>query len=162
MVRGRKPKPPGMSTRRPDRLEQGPPAKLPPCPPHLAGEARKEWYRMGRRLLSYGLMSELDRGGLAIYCQAWARWVEAEGQLAKFGTVVVPPSGFPVQSPYLAIANKAMEQMTRILVEFGMSPSARSKVTVRPPRPQRTLPEEEDAPAPVEREDPRRYLRAVQ
>lgn len=154
-MRGRKPKPSGMSTRRPDR-DDDIEIKLPPCPKHLNDEAKREWRRMGKKLLAVGLVTEVDSGTLALYCQAWARWVEAEAMLAKFGTVVTTPSGFLTQSPYLQIANKAMEQMTRLLVEFGMSPSSRARVT-------RT------APAPVKRQivqrsfgdDPRQALRAV-
>ena len=84
---------------------------------------------MGRKLLKLGLMTDIDRGALALYCQSWGRWVEAEKQLTQYGTVIVSPNGFPVQSPYLAVANRAMAQMTKILVEFGMSPSSRSRVT---------------------------------
>lgn len=132
-MRGRKPKPPGMSSRRPDRPTTGPQVRLPRCPDHLQGEARKEWTRIGRKLLAHKMVTEIDGGALALYCQAWARWVEAEGQLLKYGTVVKAPSGYPMQSPYLAIANKAMDQMVRLLVEFGMSPSSRSRVPMPKP-----------------------------
>ncbi len=132
-MHGRKPKPEGMSSRRPDR-PAGQITRLPACPAHLQGEGRKEWARMGRKLREHGLITDLDGGALALYCQAWARWIEAERQLMKYGTVVKSPSGYPMQSPYLAIANKAMDQMLRVLVEFGMSPSARSRVTVNRPK----------------------------
>jgi len=158
-MRGRKPKPEGLSTRRPRRREGGPVAKLPPCPAHLQGEARKEWFRIGHQLVSYGLMTEVDKAALAAYCQAWARWVEAEEQVGKFGTVIKSPNGFPVQSPYLPIANRAMEQMMRLLVEFGMSPSSRSRVTVQPQPPE---PARGAVEPPEPAEDPRRLLRAVQ
>ena len=36
--------------------------------------------------------------------------------------MVKSPNGFPMQSPYLAVANKSMEQMRGLLTEFGMSP----------------------------------------
>ncbi len=145
-----------MSTRRPYR-DDGPVLRLPPCPPHLQGEARKEWQRTGRKLLACGLVTEIDTAALALFCQSWARWVEAEANLSRFGVVIKSPSGFPIQSPYLAIANKAMEQMTRLLTEFGMSPSSRARVTVAP------LPQNE--PPPVRQEagpDPREFLRRVQ
>jgi P27 family predicted phage terminase small subunit len=112
-----------MSTRRPARDDGGPAARLPRCPSHLEGEARKEWKRMGHKLVECGLMTEIDGAALALYCQAWARWIEAERNLVRYGVVVKSPSGFPMQSPYLAVANKAMEQMTRLLVEFGVSPA---------------------------------------
>ena len=155
-MKGRKPKPPGMSTRRPRAMQTPGSAKLRACPPHLQGEARKEWFRLGRKLVTWRLVTEIDQGALALYCTAWARWVEAEANLAKYGTVIKSPSGYPVQSPYLAIANKAMEQMARLLVEFGMSPSARSRVRQAAPEPEpRPITTYEDRP------DPREALRAV-
>ncbi len=146
-----------MSTRRPRRPEGGPRSKLPPAPPHLTGEARKEWYRTGRKLLAHGLVTEIDGGALALYCQAWARWVEAEQQLARYGTVIKSPNGYPIPSPYLPIANRAMEQMARLLVEFGMSPSSRSRVTPAAPQPERSEPVTYDDDG----RDPREVLRAV-
>jgi P27 family predicted phage terminase small subunit len=121
-----------MSTRRPTRAD-GPAVRLPACPPHLQGEARKEWRRIGRKLLACGLLTEIDGAALALYCQAWARWIEAEGNLVRYGTVIKAPSGYPIASPYLSIANTAMTQMARLLVEFGMTPSSRSRVAVVPP-----------------------------
>ena len=157
-MRGRKPKPPGMSARNPNRLDGAAAPKLPPCPKHLKGEARLEWRRLGRKLVECGLFADIDTGALALYCQAFARWVEAEAKLAEFGIVVKAPSGFVQQSPYLAIANKAMDQMTRLLVEFGMSPSSRSRVSAS------WVPPVVKAPAVAPAEDtvdPRELLRAV-
>src|SRR3972149_9191524 len=115
-----------MSPRRPPRPE-GPAVRPPACPPHLQGEARKEWRPIGRKLLACGLLTEIDGAALALYSQAWARWIEAEGNLVRYGTGIKAPSGYPIASPYLSIANKAMDQMARVLVEFGMSPSSRSR-----------------------------------
>lgn len=69
----------------------------------------------------------MDKAALALYCQAWGRWVEAEDYLKKYGVMVKSPNGFPMQSPYQAVANKAMEQMRALLTEFGMSPSSRTR-----------------------------------
>jgi P27 family predicted phage terminase small subunit len=96
---------------------------------------------------------------LALYCQAWARWVEAERSLEKYGVMVKSPNGFPMQSPYLAVANKAMEQMTKLLTEFGMSPSSRARAAVAPQPPEQPEPVgyayDYDGP------DPREVLRSV-
>lgn len=114
--------------RAPNDDEPQPEAKLPPCPKTLQGEARREWFRMGKQLLGLGLVTEIDKAALSLYCTAWGRYADAEAQLQQYGTVIIAPSGFPVQSPYLAIANKALEQCRRLLIEFGMSPSSRSRV----------------------------------
>ena len=103
-------------------------------PEHLSDEAKKEWRRVGRLLLELGVVSDLDRSALAGYCQAWGRWVEAEEALRQYGVVVKSPSGYPMQSPFLAVANKALEQMRAFLIEFGMTPASRSRVHAEPQR----------------------------
>ena len=105
---------------------------LPPPPRHLSAAARREWKRLGQELLILGLVTTIDTGALAMYCQAWGRWLEAEEALRKYGVMVKSPNGLPMQSPYLAVANKAMEQMRSLLAEFGMSPASRTRVRVEP------------------------------
>lgn len=138
-ARGPKPKPTALKvlagTNRPDRAnpaEARPRAQRPTCPAHLCPAARSEWRRIIGELEPLGLVTKLDRAALAAYCQAWGRWVEAEEALRKHGVLVKSPSGFPMQSPYLAVANKAMNQMRLLLQEFGMSPSSRSRATASP------------------------------
>jgi phage terminase small subunit len=48
-------------------------------------------------------------------------WAEAKEQIQKYGTMVKSPSGFPIQSPYLAIANRQAEIMMQIASEFGFT-----------------------------------------
>jgi P27 family predicted phage terminase small subunit len=105
---------------------------IPRCPGHLGPEAKREWRRLAPQLARLGLLSKINREALALFCQAWARWVEAEEALKRYGVMVKSPNGFPMQSPYLAVANKAMEQMRALLAEFGMSPSSRTRVHATP------------------------------
>lgn len=137
--RGPKPKPTQLKvlggTLRADRAnrnEPKPKRSIPRCPSHLSDEAKREWHRVARDLANLGLLSRIDRAALANYCQAWGRWVEAEEALRKYGVMVKSPNGFPMQSPYLAVANKAMEQIRAMLTEFGMSPSSRTRVHAEP------------------------------
>lgn len=100
------------------------------APGHLGAVARREWGRLKRKLGPAGLLTALDADVLAMYCQAFARWVEAEDQLARFGPVVKTKNGNLVQNPYLAVANRSMEQMLAYARELGMTPSARSRIQV--------------------------------
>ena len=141
--RGAKPLPTSVKalrgTLRPGRRNPNEPrvtVAIPKCPPHLSDEAKREWRRTSKELAAMGLLATIDRGALALYCEAWGRWVEAEEALKKFGVVLKSPNGYPLQSPYLAIANKAMEQMRALLSEFGMSPSSRARVHAIPPPPE--------------------------
>jgi P27 family predicted phage terminase small subunit len=106
---------------------------IPSCPSHLDRVARKEWRRAIRELAALGLVTTLDRAALAIYCEAYARWVLGSDRIRKFGAIVKSPAGYPVQSPYLAMLNKAIEQMRTFIVEFGMTPSSRARVTIAKP-----------------------------
>ncbi len=108
--------------------EPQPKVEIPSCPKHLGREARCEWKRIARELKALGLLSKIDRAGLAAYCVSWGRWVEAEDKLREHGTIVKSPNGFAVQSPFLSVANQAMRQMTKLLAEFGMTPSSRTRV----------------------------------
>jgi P27 family predicted phage terminase small subunit len=42
--------------------------------------------------------------------------------------MVKSPNGCPVQSPYIAIANRQAEIMLRIASEFGFTPASRSRI----------------------------------
>ena len=84
-------------------------------------------------LAELGLLTRLDRGVLAAYCQAHALWVEAVSSIGRYGTMVKSPNGFPMQSPYVAVANKQVEIMVRIASELGMTPSARTRIRVGEP-----------------------------
>ncbi len=137
-MRGRKPKPTLLKTlegnpgKRPlnDR-EPIPPDGIPECPDFLTTEARAEWFRTAKVLKEMQLLTLADRSALAAYCTAYGRWVEAEKQVQKYGTIVKSPNkGFPMKSPYLTVADQALESMRKLMVEFGLTPSSRSRIKV--------------------------------
>lgn len=125
---GRKPKASKIAERQRNSLPEPELRRLPPAPKHIDDVAKAEWKRMGNMLLDSGLFTKLDTTALSSYCVAYSRWVSAESSLQQFGTVIVAQSGFPVQSPYLAIANKAMDQMLRLMSEFGLTPASRTRI----------------------------------
>lgn len=118
--------------------EVRPPVEVPDCPSHLLADAKKEWKRIAPLLLDLGLVASIDMAALAVYCQAYGRWKQAEKMIAaknrkdphhRAGLVGTTPSGYEQISVELQISNRAVEQMYKFLCEFGMTPSARSRVT---------------------------------
>ena len=104
-----------------------------PRVPEMLGEVgKREWLRVGRLLIDLGLLTDLDLTAFLLYCKTYERWLQAEEQLQLSGLLVKTPNGHQVQSPYLAIANKAMAQLKSISQEFGMTPASRSRVGVDP------------------------------
>lgn len=111
-----------------------PPGK-PTCPKHIAGEGKKEWARSTKLLAEMGLLSKAEGPALALYCQLYERWVEAEANIKKYGMIIpVGENGALQLSPYVSIANQAMAQMQRLLCEFGLTPSSRSRIRLPPPK----------------------------
>jgi threonine dehydratase len=43
--------------------------------------------------------------------------------------VVKSPTGYPIQSPYVSIANRQTEIMMKIATEFGFTPASRSRIS---------------------------------
>jgi P27 family predicted phage terminase small subunit len=73
------------------------------------------------------------RGDGSIQINAFALWADAIEAIQKYGTMVKSPNGYPVQSPYIAIANRQAEIMLRIAFEFGFSPASRSRIATSSP-----------------------------
>lgn len=125
-MRGRKPLPQSRHAQDAPVVRDG----LPRCPPHLTPVARREWRRLATPLYEVGVLTLADRAALAAYCQAYARWVEAEERLQETPTLLKTPSGYAQQSPWLTIANKQLELMARYMSELGLTPASRSRVAV--------------------------------
>src|SRR5258708_23722169 len=139
-MRGRRAKPTRLKvlTRNPGKrtlneTEPRPEPAIPDCTTELGEVARREANRLAGELASLKLLTNLDRAALAAYCGAYALWAEATEAIQKYGSMIKSPSGYPVQSPYLAIANRQAEIMMRIASEFGFTPASRSRISAPPP-----------------------------
>jgi P27 family predicted phage terminase small subunit len=109
------------------------PAKLPQCPKHLHGEARKEWGRLAPQLFEAGLLTELDVTALSALCVARAHWLEATRKLAEEGSTIVGPGGVLRASPWVRIQSTTAQQIRLFAQEFGMLPGSRGRIKAVPP-----------------------------
>jgi P27 family predicted phage terminase small subunit len=149
-MRGRTPKPAAL------RLVDGNPghreipatpdveASIPECPAHLQDPsdrasqiARQEWDRITPELLMVQLINPLFRSIVVAYCDAWGEYVFAHEMLIRppgengvggGGYLVKTPNNYEVQSPWVAIKNKAQEKLTKTATELGLTPSALMRV----------------------------------
>jgi phage terminase small subunit len=110
VVRGRKPKPTALKlldgTRR-DRINESEPAMEPgrvEPPEHLRGIARDHWLELAPMLAKAGLLAVADRPALELLCVTYA--VTRDDPLD----------------------HKAAANYARLLTEFGMTPSSRSRI----------------------------------
>lgn len=117
---------------RPSRVNKREP-QLPPtaprCPTWLNREAKAEWRRIVPQLDKFGLLATIDRGELTAYCVAWATFVEASRLVDRLGLVVEGERGF-VKNPALQIMRDQAAIVRAFGSDFGLSPSARTHLTI--------------------------------
>ena len=114
------------------------PAPTPPqdnvkCPAWLMPEAKKEWKRLAPSLIAMGVLTEHDMEAFAGYCQAYARWREAEEFLSQHGTIFKTPSGYVQQVPQVSIAMQNLKIMQSFCAEFGLTPASRARLYANSP-----------------------------
>ena len=121
-------KPTANKNKQSSKKDEGSAAPLIECPPDLGAVARQEWDRVTPELAAVGRLTALDRASLAVYCVAYAAWLEAVAALQQYGTMMKSPNDYPIQSPYVSVANKNAELMLRIAADFGLTPASRMRM----------------------------------
>jgi len=111
--------------------EPKPEAVLPESPDHLDDQAKFFWRQMAERLHRARVLTELDTTALELLCDTYSRRREAMESLKKTGLLLRTAKGNWIQSPLVGIINKSTQIIERLLVEFGMTPSSRTRVSVK-------------------------------
>lgn len=134
-MKGRKPKPTklkiiaGNPGKRPlnDR-EPMPKRGRPKCPPFLHQYAKDEWAALLPELDRLGLLTLVDRGSLAAYCQAWAEFRIATEMLDAEGRTTMGGSGGLKPHPAISFQRSAWRAILAFAALFGLDPSSRSRL----------------------------------
>lgn len=122
-MRGRKPNPENMAAIRPLSLDE-----LPGCPKWLLPDAQMEWDRVVPALAKQVTLTAVDMANLAVYCQTFARWKEAELEIGKLGLMYETVRGEWKRNPAADHALKLLAELRRVAGEFGFSPATRKHV----------------------------------
>ena len=77
-----------------------------------------------------GILTTIDGSALTMYCLSWARFVQAEQELASKGPVF-EANGFLRLSPWAKISDEAAKQCRALLIEFGFTPASRHRVDIQ-------------------------------
>ena len=140
MTRGRKAKPAAIKRlagnvgrHKINQNEPTPELILPLAPADLTDTGRQKWDELALLLYNQGVLTEMDLELLTLFCHEYETYTEARKLIKAFGGFVVKTDkGNPIQNPYVSIANQSKTNMMKILLEFGMSPASRQKVTTAP------------------------------
>ena len=144
-MKGRKRTPDGIAALRGNpgkrKLNQaGNPASWPKftCPRSLGRPARKHFRALLKELTRCGVAPSASPDLIMLYATVRVRWEDAEKRIAASGPVlaIAGKKGKTQPNPFISVANKAHEQMLRILIECGLTPTARTRITsgIEPPK----------------------------
>jgi len=135
---GRKPKPTvlkileGNPGKRPlNDNEPTPDIEIPNCPHYIRKDrtAKREWDRIVPQLYDLGLLTNVDRSILELYCVNYSLFVWATEDIRENGHIAKTRGGDKA-NPAVAIAREAAKIIKACAVEFGLTPSSRSRIKV--------------------------------
>ena len=110
--------------------EPQPLAGIPTAPPHLSDRGREAWHFWAKELDDVGVLTMLDGLALELLAEAYGDLLDARDLVKFHGKLSTTSNGNDIQHPAVGIANQAWERVKKMLVEFGMTPSARTRVAI--------------------------------
>ena len=105
--------------------------RLPSAPRWLSDEAKREWKRIAPRLHAVGLLTEVDGTALGLLCEAFAQYVTAKAVVDREGMLLMSEKGNAYQHPAAGLMTQARGELMKWAREFGMTPAARSRISVQ-------------------------------
>ena len=109
-------------------LEPKPSMSLPNPPSCLDELAREKWGELAEELHRIGVLTLVDGDTLAMYCQEWSRWQQAE-EMVKYAGVLGEDDKL---SPYLKVSRSAAAVCQALGKQLGLNPASRVRICARP------------------------------
>lgn len=108
--------------------------ELPPLPAEVAAdkEAKAHWEYITPRLVVRRTVAAADLGLLAGMCLEWAEYVRAVRNIAKLVKSGKSYKGHLIDHPRV-VRRGAFERYSKAAIQFGLTPSAKSRVQAEPP-----------------------------
>ena len=100
------------------------------CPDELIGAARDEWFRMLHVIGKQRLITAGDRAAFTVYCQACGEYIAAQRIINSLDSLFIQTKSTYKAHPILAIRDKAAARLLKLAVEFGLTPSSRSGISL--------------------------------
>lgn len=109
-----------------------PPAGPIRCPAWIPQEAKTAWRVIAPMLQEMGVLTKADRNALTRYCVLWSRWRAAEEVIHKGQTIPIKNAKGELVDvkmiPQVKLASELSGQLLRLEQEFGLTPSARTRI----------------------------------
>lgn len=97
-------------------------------PVDIEDEAKTYIQDVLEMLKSNGVMEDVDTAALTMLARNYSMFIKASKQLEKDGLTVVSDRGNLSPHPAIKIAKDAQTQAMKVMVEFGLTAKARTKL----------------------------------
>lgn len=122
------------------KREPKPKRGIPSPPSWLSTRAKAVWRELGGQLDVVGVLTVQDRRALELLCDAYDEWRSAREKILEHGATyesVTDAGGLAIKPrPEVAQASDAWKRVRAMLLEFGLTPAARAKVSASEPEPE--------------------------
>lgn len=118
-----------------NRNEPQPSKGAPVKPKHLQGFASEAWDVLVNQLDDMGILTQADGSILELYSITYQLYREALERIQQLGQVLVTKKGGDVEirrNPFSVELHKHRDSMNKMLAELGLTPTARTKISVSP------------------------------
>lgn len=104
--------------------------KLPSAPRWLSPEAKRHWRPVAKALHACGLLTEADVVAVGMLCESFAQYLAARAVVEEKGMIETTDNGYVYAHPAVGMMKAARADVLKFAREFGMTPSARSRIRV--------------------------------
>lgn len=126
----------GSAAKDPGRINKLEPAALsdePTCPDHLDDVGRATWHRTCDVMRRMGYLSASYQDALDIYAETYSNYRQALEAVEKYGQVLVSKDKngnlLVRRNPFSVELHKYHDELMKILQEFGLTPSSKTRVS---------------------------------
>lgn len=111
---------------------------MPQPPEWLDEDELAIWNKGARWMVNIGLLTVADEFAFGMICECAVRYLKTKEALGKMSaedlvthaTMMKTKDGNAIQNPMVGALNVLRRDLTRMLAEFGLTPSSRSQIGV--------------------------------
>jgi P27 family predicted phage terminase small subunit len=103
-------------------------AGVPERPSGLDADERREWDELGARLHAMGVLQKHQVEALELLVRAKVRYLRLAAKVREMGEVLADAKGDLYRNPHAIAMEKAEVEFRRLLLEFGLTPAAATRV----------------------------------
>ena len=119
-----------------NRLNYDKISEAPPAPDYLGPKGKKLYEDLAGHCIKIGVLQEVDLSLLAAYATEMETYLNCQTVFKKKGRVYHKPNingdKIPMPRPEVKIAQESLAKAIQIASQFGFSPSARERISMKP------------------------------